>query len=375
MNWIKQQVISLKDWIKQHKFISFISSLVILVFIFGICLFFNFEGTMKYVGINLNERQDIKWENIKNTGYALGVLLLIIQISISNRRADAAEKTAKATLSANIEQRYDNAVNHLKAEEPFIRIGAIYSLYHISQSSDSHDNAIFDMFCSYLKRNKNKLSTKEKQIIIDKLFRVNQESRVLKDIKEIDLTNANLTGANLTEANLTEADLTGANLTGANLTEANLTEADLTGADLTGADLTGANLTDVQVPYAWNQWMMIKYLKGAKLDNITFGSGVTFKNKDLTKVSFKKANLSYIDLTGANLTGADLTGANLTGADLTGANLTGADLTGVIGLTFEQLGQVKCLYDIEGINQELDKQLKQEKPELFKKLKEDSDGH
>ena len=81
--------------------------------------------------------------------------------------------------------------------------------------------------------------------------------------------------------------LTGMSLTNANLTGADLYGADLTNVNLTGADLTGVNLTGV--------------------------------------------NLHDARLCGADLTNANLYDANLAGADLTNANLTNANLTFSVG--------------------------------------------
>ncbi len=354
---------------KNNKFILLFSILPLITFVFVLLLFFNFENTMSCVGINTEEIKNIQWTVIKNVSYLLGGLLLIIQILISNRRAVALEKTADATLKSGVEQRYHNATEHLANKNIVIRIGAIYNLYHISQSTDTYDTTIFDMFCAYLRNNKNNVSQKEKQIIIDKLFIVDKDKRVLDNIKSIDLigadleninlkkvylvganlTDADLTGANLTEANLTKVNLTGANLTEANLTKVNLTGANLTEANLTEANLTKVNLTETVIPYKQNQWQEIRGLRYVKLDGMKFGSGTNMNNLDLTGASFANAIIKHVSFENAILQNADFTGTE--------------------GLTFEKLIQTKCLYNIKGIDVNIDKQLSDEKPELFNESK------
>ena len=92
----------------------------------------------------------------------------------------------------------------------------------------------------------------------------------------------------------------------------------------------------------------------------------------LDSVDLFGAYLCKADLSGANLRRADLSRANLSGADLTrakltGANLVGANLVGATGLTKDQLLKVDKLYKVKGLDEELEKQLKEEAPQLFEK--------
>lgn len=370
MNWIKENWRKFKEmvfvsWVIQHTFITIFSIVAVILFVFIACLFFNFEGTMSVIGMDTKNITDKQWTLIKNVAYAFGASLLIIQISISNRRADAAEETAKAASGSNAEQRYHNATNHLANENPVIRIGAIYNLYHISQTTDTYDTTIFDMFCEYLSRSENAIVPKERQIIVDRLFKGEIDKRVLKKPVKIDLTNTDLTGANLTGADLTDADLTDANLKGANLTGANLKGADLTRAKLDSCVFEKVNLIRAKLP---SDLTGVKSMKGAKLDEVEFYTGSKLKGLQLSSLkgqngSLKNAKILYADLSDAKLMKVDLTGTDLTGTDLTGANLTGTK-----GLTFEQLSTVKCLYDVKGLKKELEQKLRAKNPKLFDKL-------
>ncbi len=82
-----------------------------------------------------------------------------------------------------------------------------------------------------------KLKKEEKEMLA-KLIRFSQVESFLKDLANIDLSEANLSGANLIGA-----DLSNVNLSRAYLSKANLSRAYLGGADLSGANLIGANLS------------------------------------------------------------------------------------------------------------------------------------
>ncbi len=144
-------------------------------------------------------------------------------------------------------------------------------------------------------------------------------------LPRINLLKVKLRGANLIGANLMDADLIGAELMGAELRRANLIGANLTDASLIGAELMGAELM------------------GAYLVNT--------------------------NLIGAKLKGAGLRGAKLRYADLMDANLMGVDLTDAKNLKVEQLLKVTTLYGVKGLPLEMEKELKEKKPQLFEKPK------
>lgn len=268
-----------------------------------------------YLGIDTTEKNRFKWEVITGLGYTLGLGLVVWQISNSSRRADAAERTF-------IEQRYHNAVEHLSNESESIRIGAIYNLYHISRNMDEYDQTIFDMFCAYLKRKKTiQISKKEKQIVVDKLCRGEGKKRIISEPDSIDISSADLSGIDFSNADLRNAILKGANLD--------------------GCVFDGADLTKAELPAELN---VIKSMKGAILDEIELYTGTDMEGLQLQASSLKNSRLLYVNLSNANLTDA-------------------------IGLTFEQLSKVKCLYNVIGLGENLKNRLMKEKPELFEQLK------
>ena len=122
-----------------------------------------------------------------------------------------------------------------------------------------------------------------------------------------DLQNADLSGMALENINLSRADLRGANLDNAYLYDADFYKADLRGASLARAGLVGASF------YLAN-------LSGANLE---------------------RAYLNYSDLSSANFTGASLKATNLQDALLTkttlaNAQLSAAEMASSQDLTVEQ---------------------------------------
>jgi uncharacterized protein YjbI with pentapeptide repeats len=213
------------------------------------------------------------------------------------------------------------------------------------------------------------------------------------DLKEANLDEANLLGANLQKANLQgtsfkKADLSwvdlkravlrgaclnGADLQGAILREANLNGTDLNGAILNGADLQGAKL-NVTTLLAAN-------LDGAILQGMDFRgadfseavlTGTDLRGADLREAKFlgakfQGADLSWADLQGADLREAGFQKAKFEGAEINHANLQGADLSGAKNLTVDMLLEAESLYQVKGLDPEIEKELRKKKPGLFEK--------
>ncbi|MEO1218676.1 MAG: pentapeptide repeat-containing protein [Bacteroidota bacterium] len=150
----------------------------------------------------------------------------------------------------------------------------------------------------------------------------------------------------LNRLNVCRIYLFGAYLKGAKLGGTNLSGARLDIANLERASLANSNLRKTGLP-------------SAKLNK------ASLSNADLTDAKIYHADLEGAYLTGANLTGADLERANLSGTRLKDANLERANLKEARNLTFEQLLEVKSLYQCEGLDPELEAKLIRAKPCLF----------
>ncbi len=122
-----------------------------------------------------------------------------------------------------------------------------------------------------------------------------------------DLSDADLSGMNLRDIDLNGANLRGANLKNVNLRGADITSMDMgtgyyQGADLTGADLSGADLT----------WMNMRYvtLTDANLTAATLGV-VNLSISKLRNTNFTKAQLMETDFWSAQFDGAILSHSSI----------------------------------------------------------------
>lgn len=111
-------------------------------------------------------------------------------------------------------------------------------------------------------------------------------------------------------------------------------------------------------------------------------SFLNLENIDLAAANLCKANLQGANLQGANLNGSNLQWANLLFANMQeanlqgsnllwtlfyNANLQGADFTGAKNIKFEMLLRVKSLFQVRGLDPEIERILRTNKPELFEK--------
>ncbi len=191
-------------------------------------------------------------------------------------------------------------------------------------------------------------------------IRTDENKDIWEKLPEINLFNVKLKGAQLVK--ILKTGIWGANLSGAYLHNADLRGAILGGADLFRANLINANLTYAQL------------------------SGANLSEASLMGANLFRANLFNANLSGAIPAGANLSEANLSRANLSEANFTGkgidftesylheANLTNATGLTVDRLLNAKSLWKVKGLPPEMEKELREKKPDLFenpfKKLKE-----
>ena len=370
---------------------------------------------------------DSEWAQF--IGYLIGGGLLILQIYVSNRRATAAEdtakvmqKTAESTEKGNIDERFKNAIEHLGHPSASSRLGGIYALHHIAQEADEHRERVFDILCAHIRETtthetykprirksdmeqptKEIEPTIEIQSILNLLFIKTPERETYEQF-EANLENANLVGARLVKANLKKADLENtkldhANLYGADLwyaklqgatlqraklqtaklQDANLAEANLLAANLLAANLHRANLqktdlqeTDLQAADLQEAELQKAKLQKAKLQQAKLQKA-DLQEAELQEAKLQKAKLQNANLLDANLPDAILLGANLLETNLQGADLQGATLRFAKNLHVEQLLVTKTLYRTklpEGMEQEI----REKKPELLQKPSDEEDA-
>ncbi|MBE9209231.1 pentapeptide repeat-containing protein [Nostoc sp. LEGE 06077] len=149
----------------------------------------------------------------------------------------------------------------------------------------------------------------------------------IKDLTEIDFSNADLTGANLSGENLTKACLSGAILQGVNLDSAILEGATLDRAYLNNAYLSKANFKNASLERV-DFRLTVLYgtnFRNARLSGADF-TGADIIRADFTEANLERAKLNEVHLSYANFTNANLSYAELIKADLKEANLQNACL-------------------------------------------------
>ena len=110
-----------------------------------------YHNLIKHFGFNNDDCNDLRYRFLTIFGYAVGGVLLIIQIVISNRRSMALEKQVEAQLKNNIETRYNNTLQYLsKKESSLARLGSLYQLFYIAQSNHEYHPIMLNLFTEQL---------------------------------------------------------------------------------------------------------------------------------------------------------------------------------------------------------------------------------
>lgn len=237
-------------------------------------------------------------------------------------------------VSANVSERYPNAISALKALKP------------IQVKLAERGTTLKALAAALSTVAIGAVATAGTHFIPDRHNSAAKQLIETRNCPNCDLENINLAGANLESVNLAGANLAGANLAGANLAGAVLGDAYFKGANLEGANLRGANLEAA--------YLMDANLAGANLAGALLGDAY-FKGANLESANFRGANLQNANLAGAALGDnsfkeANLEGANLKGASLEGTNLQGANL-GYVNLEAANLqGAVLLSANLEAAN-------------------------
>ena len=174
--------------------------------------------------------------------------------------------------------------------------------------------------------------------------------RTVGNIKRLNrhkIYNIDLVNCHLSKTNLNYVILKGANLNNANVSNSNLIQANFETSRMNRANFENSNLNQVNLKKS-------------------FASGANFRDANMIKANLEGAFLIKADFNNAFLMEADLNGANLTGTNFDFANLYKADLRNTIGLTVEQLENVKTLY-LAQFDEDFYKKIMKVKPKLVGK--------
>ena len=254
------------------------------------------------------------WSEIaRNFVFVLAVVAAAVGIWLAWRRTRALETQAATDAERHITENFTRAIDQLGKDKLEIRLGAIYALERIANSSIKDHWPIMEILTGYVRENApwpprpsipkkrdtgSELSEQvpvsgenpgdspivengegqkppaDIQAILTVLTRRNVEYE--RELQELDLSNTDLRSANLEQVDLQNAQLFSSNLKHANLYSAKLCKANFFGANLEEAILWFANLR-----------------------------GATLNDANLQKAFFGDANLDGADLGGANLEGAE----------------------------------------------------------------------
>lgn len=271
-----------------------------------------------------------------------------------------------------IVESFAEAVAQLGSDKLQARVGGIFVLEQIAQSSPEYHWTVIEVLTSYIRdRSLEKNSTfkpdyeaaenhsdqnnKQKKLqekILERQKEMTEEDAISVTIdvqialtvicrrnskqdpqdRVIDLSFCDIRGANIKNANLGHANLKGAKISRVNLKNANLGHADLRGAKISGAELENANLSSAKLQGTDLRKALLNgtNLSKCSLDNADLEAASLVKtdlqDSDLTNANLKKANLKEAKLTRATLHYSNFQEAELQGANLSHAKLKRTDL-------------------------------------------------
>jgi uncharacterized protein YjbI with pentapeptide repeats len=311
---------------------------IILTIIIFASLFFNKIVVFLFAG-NINQSNSANLETAKFIAYLIGVLLLVWQIILTNRRTKAVEETARsAVMNSNlaekslVQDRFKCAIEHLGSNQDAVNLGAIYTLHQLAKDNLDLRKTVFEILCSYVREITSQESYKERcltsnkiQSILNLLIMDENERYVYESfLNTLDLRGSFLYKASLSKANLIQAKLIGVNLSKAELSSANLEEADLTGAVLEGANMPWTNLLGARL---LGVNMDGSNLQSAIMKNLSIKDAI-FSRTDLRGIDFQHADFNNVNLTNANLAGSDLRQGSFKDTSFEGVKLAGGGFVG-----------------------------------------------
>jgi uncharacterized protein YjbI with pentapeptide repeats len=271
----------------------------------------------------------------------VGSLLFFITAYIAWLNLVASEKK-------QVSERFAKAVDQLGNNELCVRVGGIFVLEQIAQSSPEDHWAVIEVLTSYIRdqslqkksvfepkieEDKNQLQDFNYQAILNKRRTENvtsvttdtqaaltvigrRNSRYDPKDKVINLRFCDMRGADLKNAKLNNADLTGANISRANMESAKLLGTILQSANLTSSVLNNAKLRKAKLNHA-----QLNYADLEETD---------LQDADLTNAQLKQANLQRAKLNRSVLRLVCFVSADLQGTDLSQAKLNRTNLNNIV---------------------------------------------
>jgi hypothetical protein len=240
-------------------------------------------------------------------------------------------RTFQLNREGQVTERFTRAIDQLGNDKLDVRLGGIYALERLAQSSKPDHRAIMEVLMAFVREHARwTRDLADESDAHESAEGSGEEESGFREISPtLDVqTTLNVLGRRRREwdnqpLDLHGTDLRGADLRGAHLEGAYLEGAHLEGANLQNAHLERANLFEVHLNHANLQaaWLAGVLLNNAQLDG-AFLNGGDLKGASLDGASLEGTNLTFANMRGASLSGAPLAGAHLEGADFTGTSLT-----------------------------------------------------
>ena len=164
----------------------------------------------------------------------------------AHRQTEAAQQQAFIAEQGHFTDRFNNAVEQLGKPSQAVRIGAIYSLWRLSEDSPARDQtAVWNVLCNFARS-----FPFWDETLAEKLFISQEQTTILglfgqvgeAEKRRISGYIPNFEGANFRNLKLIEANLSGCGFRDTNMDLAYLYGTNLDDTDFTGASLEGATL-------------------------------------------------------------------------------------------------------------------------------------
>ena len=319
---------------------------VILVFLFFALMYVFFADNLDFFfemfGITSKARL------IEILGVTVAGNILLIQATVSYRRAVTLERSVVSQVEANIvldrgnrQERFNCAIDHLGSESSTVRLSAGFELFDLATNYQDLRQSIFSILCAHIRET----TTQE-------MYQIQYSRRPSEEIQSL-LTVLFFDGKELFQnisADLRRSWLRGANFGGASLVDAKLDGANLEYAQLYNADFRMCSFNRSKLRKLFCSKTMLQNsrferadLRDAHLFGLMQGASLNYARLDgavlsraklqgayLIGASLKGASLDSAYLHGATLVSAQLQGAFLGNTQFQGAELAGCDMRGVL---------------------------------------------
>lgn len=265
------------------------------------------------------EEKKITLENElrKTIAQIIGGILVLIGLGFTYEQISTTKDTINISQERLKTDRYSKAIDQLGSDKSQVRLGGIFALEKISESSPDYASVINKVLATYIRQKSNMHDStifEELQAAIDIIsYKDNHKNYERDSIYEVNISNVILCRFDFNNSILKNAKMIASDFSGSNFVSANLTRVTAYGANFFKTNLTNANLSGSN-------------FYGGNFEQAIFSGSI-----------LKNANFQLADLKEADFSNCDLSGVDLTDADLTGTKLLGANLLKAIGLTKEQI--------------------------------------